>query len=389
MARRTRIIEGTWNCTSCGTQGVLGRHKVCPQCGNPRERGHETQFDFGATTESGASTKEAVTEAALLQQAALGPDWRCSFCQATNAADLTVCRACAAPRAESPEEPAPPEQAASVQDLVSAPTAETPQPAGPASLGRRRGCLGCALALGVALVALLILSIWGAQRHEYEGRVMSRSWERVVHREGFVPVTKDGWRDEVRAVRPVMPVNGAGAVAGVTDVRDCHREQRGTRRVADGTERVCRNVTRRVACGTREVCRKKDLGNGFAQEVCEDVTKYCDKTEEECQQETRYREEPVYDTRCRYTTWEWQPNGEERASGHDDDPRWPALSAGAHDRLRREGRYGIDVEYSRRGQVRTHTLTLSSEAEYRGFRTGQPLTVVVNNLGVVKDVRPR
>ncbi len=392
-AKRTRIIEGTWDCTSCGSKGILGRHKVCPQCGNPRERGSETQFDFGSETESGASARESVADAGLLKQAALGPDWRCSFCQATNAADLTVCRACAAPRAQSPEAPAPaPPQ---LHALIGTPQAEAPEPvpadvpATPSSNRRRWGCLGCAVALGLGLVAFIILALWGARTQEYEGRVKARTWERVVHRESFVPVTKEGWRDELRTVRPVMPVRGSGEVGGLADVRDCRRAQRGTRRVADGTERVCRDVTRRVACGTKEVCKKRDLDNGFAEETCEDVTQYCDKTEEECRQETRYREEPVFDSRCRYTTWEWQASGEERASGRDDEPRWPSLTEASHDRLRREERYGVEVEYTRKGQVRTHTLTVASEAGYLGYQPGQPLTVVVNNLGRVKDVRPR
>src|SRR3712207_8142227 len=45
---------------------------------------------------------------------------------------------------------------------------------------------------------------------------------------------------------------GTGELAGVENVRDCVRRQRGTRRVADGTERVCRDRTRKVACGTEE-----------------------------------------------------------------------------------------------------------------------------------------
>ena len=33
------IREGRWDCQYCGTKGALGRHKACPVCTAPRERG--------------------------------------------------------------------------------------------------------------------------------------------------------------------------------------------------------------------------------------------------------------------------------------------------------------------------------------------------------------
>ena len=69
MATRTRIIEGTWTCTSCQTPGILGRHKKCTQCGNPREEtGGESHFDFGEVDAvTGKSLREGVTGAQALQ----------------------------------------------------------------------------------------------------------------------------------------------------------------------------------------------------------------------------------------------------------------------------------------------------------------------------------
>src|SRR5688500_11142706 len=113
---RERIIEGTWNCTSCGLQGVKGRHKSCPGCGNPRETtGGESQFDFGEASASGGLTRESATDAAALDAAGAGSDWFCTYCGAGNRGDHPACRTCSAtredarpaPQALAPEAPAP------------------------------------------------------------------------------------------------------------------------------------------------------------------------------------------------------------------------------------------------------------------------------------------
>jgi hypothetical protein len=345
MARRTRIIEGTWDCTSCGSKGVLGRHKVCPGCGNPREEAAESSFDFGPPTESGASTRETVTDAEALASAAAGADWYCAFCGTANRGDGLACRACAAERAQNADVPMlPPEP----ERALSMP------PPGPA----KRGCmkpalLGC-LGLGGALLAFLVaLGIWGSRTHEARGQIASRSWKREIARETFTRVTRSGWRDELRERRSVMPARGTGETSGIERIRDCARKQRGTRQVATGTHRVCSDRTRRVQCGTEEKCHRKDLGNGFAEEVCDDVPKYCDQSYEDCRDETTYRSEPVYGEECRFDTWEWQPGAGAVAEGSSDTPSWPAISLGSLDRDRRKESYAVVVTYGKGRSTRS------------------------------------
>ena len=102
MAKRIRIIEGTWTCTSCGTQGILGRHKKCTVCNNPRElTGQESEFEFGEVDPTtGKSLREGVTDEKALDMAAAGEDWFCAFCNASNRGDAPRCKHCSAERTQ-------------------------------------------------------------------------------------------------------------------------------------------------------------------------------------------------------------------------------------------------------------------------------------------------
>ena len=379
MAKRTRIIEGTWNCTSCDTKGIPARHKVCPQCGNPRElTGKESEFDFGGVdAKSGKSLREGVTDTETLRLAAAGEDWFCAYCGAANRGDTPRCRQCSAER--TPDAKAAPKQAF-----------DTPPPQPVAAPKKRMGTKAW-LAVGALLSCCFgtgLFSLWAGSTHEYSGEVTGTAWKRAVVQERFTPVSRTGWRDELSSTPPRMPVNGAGEVAGVANVRSCVSRQRGTRRVADGTERVCRTKSRRVACGTEEKCRRQDRGNGFVEEVCEDVTKYCNESYEDCQNETRYRTEPVFASQCTYDTYEWKPVDRREASGTEDRPRWPELSVGRTDRLRREEQYQVRIRYEDDGE-KEHVLEPQSEQEFLAWRMGQGVRLTVTNLGKVEKVVPR
>ena len=74
-----RIIELKWNCNSCDTKGILGRHKVCPECGSPREKG-EMRMDGLESNGDGFNAAPSVTEPELVDLAQAGFDWFCTHC---------------------------------------------------------------------------------------------------------------------------------------------------------------------------------------------------------------------------------------------------------------------------------------------------------------------
>ncbi|HLL55693.1 MAG TPA: hypothetical protein VK447_19185, partial [Myxococcaceae bacterium] len=374
MSTRERIIEGTWNCTSCETRDIKARHKSCPSCNNPRESGKESDFDFGGTTASGASTLQTVTDDKALDLANAGADWFCHYCGTGNRGDKAQCRNCGAQR-DGTEKSLPDEEASKAPPSPAAFAAKQPKarrpPPPPPVAEKPRSRLWLYVASGVVMLCFFVF--WATRTHEANGRVAGKSWTRIVHREVFSRVTKRGWQDSLYPSRAVMPVNGGGGSGGVEDIRDCSRRQRGTRQVADGTERVCRTKTRREKCGTEEKCEVKKLKNGFAKETCRDVARYCDKSYQDCRTETRYRSEPVYGTECAYTTWEWVSADSPRLSGEGDSPRWPEVRAGPLDRFSREEKYTVRLGFESDGEERTHELHPTSEREYLRWRTGTPV----------------
>ena len=74
-----KIVVGRWDCSYCGTKGIRGSERECPNCGRPR--GEDVKFyvddpkDYVPEDEATKISKE--------------PDWMCEFCGSYNSAKLT------------------------------------------------------------------------------------------------------------------------------------------------------------------------------------------------------------------------------------------------------------------------------------------------------------
>jgi hypothetical protein len=373
MAKRTRIIEGTWNCSSCGRREIPARLRACPACNNPREEtDKESEFDFGGVdAATGKSLRESVTDEKALSAAGAGADWFCEYCGASNRGDNPKCRHCRAERSDASrtlhQDAEPPEP------LDGPP----PPPVAPPKRSRRTWMY---VVLGL-IASCGTLALWGARTRSVTGQVTDTAWTHTVHRETFERVQREGWRNELVASAARMPVNGQGESPGVENIRFCATRQRGTRQVADGTERVCSTKQRQVQCGTQEKCSRQNMGNGFQKEVCHDEPKYCSESYEDCQDRTRYRTEPVFDTSCTYDTFEWKEVDRKTVSGHEEPPTWPQLTAGPLDRLRREEQYSVSVAYD---SGKTHEFKPNSETDFLHWRKGQSVPLKVSNFGGVQ-----
>lgn len=84
------ILEGRWDCSSCGRVGNMGHDVHCPGCGKPR----------GAVTFYLPENPEAIADAERLAEAKAGPDWVCAYCEASNRSIADHCTGCGAARAE-------------------------------------------------------------------------------------------------------------------------------------------------------------------------------------------------------------------------------------------------------------------------------------------------
>lgn len=344
MGERTRILEGTWDCTECSTTAIAGRLKRCPTCGAPRE-GTEAEFDFSAN--------QSVIEPEGLDLATAGLDWYCFYCNAANRGDGERCGTCGAQRRELAGPSEPEEE-------------EAPEPA-PSSSGRKF--------VGVLLVLLIVgggFALWASRTTMIRGEVTGVSWERQLVHEAFTRLDAQGWRTDLKIRKPVMPTLGEGDVPGLFEVRDCdHRER---------SPRSCEEKTRQTRCGVEEKCTVKDLGNGFAEETCRDVQKYCPEPYEECT-------EAVWDDWCTYSTHEWKHLNTAKTHDTTTTPAWPPpIEAGPLERVRKEESYEVRVRYGEE----VHTFEPPDAASFSKWSVGSGVLVEVNNLGMVSAVeRPR
>jgi hypothetical protein len=361
MTTTRRIIEGTWTCSSCDTAKIPGSQKLCPECGNPRND-DEAKFDFGATTASGASTLATVEDTTKLELAAAGADWYCAVCDAANRGSADRCGQCG--------NTDPTNRLAKKAEKPATPAANPPKVAKPTSR-RAVGC-GCGiLTLGALLCGGLLY--WGFSAKELTGKVTSVRWERSIDVEQFTPVTLQAFRKEIPSTRSVMPKNGKGGVPGATNIRGCVTKE--TKAAGCETKQV------REACGTETKCHTKDLGNGFAEEVCEEETKYCSKSEEVCH-------DAEYAESCTYDSHAWKKIDTRKASGKDNKPQWPEVPPlGALDRQVKAGNYWVSVEYNDGGEAvkAEHTV---EEREFPLLNVGSPVTVAVSRLGGVEGIHP-
>ncbi len=364
MSERRRIIEGTWNCTSCEATAIPGAQKVCPTCGNPRED-EEAKFNFGALDASGKSSNLTVDQADALALATAGADWYCANCGTANRGNVEACKSCGTNEAGSRLAKKP---AKLLHDV--GPPAPPLKKKGASTTVKAIGCLfmGGLVAVLVTFMVIGIATFWTS---ESQGTVTGMEWTRDITVETYTPVTgKKGWRTDLGKRASTLPAAGKGGDPGADNVRECIRKEK--------TPKKCEQKTKQVQCGTQEKCEQKDLGNGFAEEVCKDVPKMCDEKYEECK-------EAVVDDWCTYDTYEWKAGPKSTMQGTDANPVWPAVPAlSTLDREITSEKFTVNISY----EGETTAYEPKNEAEYLQFKPDMPVVVTLNGLGSVQSVAP-
>jgi hypothetical protein len=333
------IREGRWDCPSCGSKGIYGRHVDCPGCGKPRP----ADIRFYLTDDA-----PVIRDAAQLAEAKAGPNWICEHCGASTRATETDCDGCGAPRGSSPSQrvidyptaqvprsgdedddapklpPAPVPLAAPVPRGRKGRVAKKPEgPREPLTPARTLRACGCLTAMVVGAIFLLFSLVRACNDRLPVGgedltaaTVVGKRWERAFDVEQRRLVEGTGWDlpDSAEVVRSRRRLRGAGRV--VDHYESVTRPVQRSRQVASGTRRATRQVpdsrtstrrvTERVQTGERTyVCGQRDLGNGYFEDIecSEPIYENQTRTEEYEEPTTRTEE---YDETVYRTEYYWE-----------------------------------------------------------------------------------
>lgn len=338
------VYVGRWDCNRCGHKGILGSKTECPNCGSDRPK--DVQFYM-------AEAPDTVQDDTILQQAKAGADWRCSYCGQNNAATTAICKDCGHPKAET-------DARLAVREYVTGDIPTSSKKAGP--VDQEQAALrppkkkfnkrGCGIIALVVLVIVGMLFYFGRSKDIFV-TVENFSWERTITTQEQRLVEEEGWS---------LPSGGTlirsfRAVHHYNKLLDHYETRTRTKKRATGTEQY--------------VCGKRDLGNGYFED------KYCDRTiyesYEEQYDEPVYRQEPVYQTKYRYSIYQWQKGQPLNSQGNDHQAQWPNTTAVDQDPRRRtnqqKGKYSITVS-DEKGEQHTHEIPLE---KWNALEKGQQI----------------
>lgn len=319
--------EMWWDCSACGTAALLGKsQRCCPNCGSPQD---PTKRYFPPPGQ------EVVADGHQYQ----GADWSCAACQTPNGAAAAFCVNCGNPKDGNATVTRVKDQLVKGGRVID----EVALQAKSLQRGfRRRKPMVIAAAVAIVVVVLALLFI----KHDVAVGVTARTWTRAIDIERFRAQQDSAWCDQ-------MPHDAYSASRS--------REVRSHKSIPDGQE-----------CHTRRV----DRGDGTF------------TTKNECT--TKYRKEPVYSDKCRYTVDRW---GVDRTAGNSGTgisprPTWPAV----HLNGQRSGR-GAEREGSRRARNIVHLQSVTKakdtwtcdfdESRWVQLTEGTRLNVKVNMLGMI------
>ncbi len=398
-------------------------------------------FDFGAKGPEGASEREAVTDEKVLALAEAGADWFCTFCKAGNRGTGERCASCNAPRAapEAPAEAAPAPASPEAPPPQPPPQPPPPQPQPPpqprAANTPVPGAVAKAVAKGCGALVVLLLMVLGlgvvgyryTRPVEVAGEVSAREWSRSIHVERLAPEGRRAWKEDIVGARYALPTNGEGGSEGRGDILRCEprrcawkgepgellgtvagvhwkrayqRERRvlvpgeGWRsdapsdaliRSCSSRERHparCETKTRKKECGSERQCAVKDLGNGFAEEVCTETPRYCDEPYEQCH-------EAVKADWCTHEVPEWRQVDRRERTGTVEPARWPEpFPPHPDERVSPSEEYRVELAYAESGEDKRHELKLPSAEELARWTPGHAVALKPGRLWGINGARP-
>lgn len=331
-----QMIEGRWDCSSCGKKLILGRYKHCPGCG--KGRGADVQFYVADPNDIVAND---VPEK--------GPDWLCEYCQAYAPDSAEYCPNCGAPRSGKTYHEIQQEKEQQAQA-----EAETMQ----RSAVRRRSPIPFLILAALAIFFLVSQMM----PRSADAKVIAKAWQRQIEVESYQWVNDDGW---------ALP---QGAV-----LTESRREIRTYDRVLDHYETRSRQVPEQYISGYSTEYR--DMGNGYFQSY--QVPQYATRYRTEYYEEPVYRDDPIYDTKYYYQIQRWIYDRTLTASGEANEPYWPeaVLNPDTEREGERTEQYAVKCE----NQKGTYTTKLPYN-QWQAFQLGDKVNMKLSSGGSILEL---
>ena len=347
------VYVGRWDCKYCGYKGVLGPEKECSNCGADRPK--DVRFYM-------ADENDIVQDPEVLKRAKSGPDWRCSYCENNNTALQVVCTSCGNPKNTA--------QGDKQLDVREYKTEEVPwsgdytkkveEVAAPIAAPKKKVPKGCLVALAIFVIAAIFFS----QSRQITVTVAGFEWERTIPVQENRKVIEEDWQ---------VPSGGTQ----LESFRAIHHYDQ----ILDHYE--TRTRTQQRAVGTEEyVCGKRDLGNGYFED------KYCTRTVyesyEEEYQEPIYRDEPVYQTKYRYSIYRWLDIKPIVTKGKNHQAEWGnVVEIQTNANLREGNRKGVYTVVVKDDDAKLHQEELP-EQQWKNLEIGMELKA---KEGLIGDYR--
>lgn len=308
------IREGRWDCNDCGRIANLGREENCPGCGKPRSK--DVKFYL-------LENESVVIDIKQIERAKVGPDWYCNFCNGSNPANQKICNGCGASRERD-----------SSAHLVTDYNFADRKSVGGVSIEKDGGKdeefsnhglysgsknskdgmkLNKILAIGAAIFGFFIIAFLISlffKTHDVPIKVSNFSWSRSIEIEKYTKVHESDWDSPIGAynVREEQKIH--------------HYEQ-----VQVGEETYTETESYEEQVGSHTVVvGQRDLGNGYFEDITEEVPDYETRTREITKTRPVYEDQPVYRTWYEYDIDKWVYDHNENSSGQDHNPYWPKIN---------------------------------------------------------------
>src|SRR4051812_14707256 len=183
--------EGKWRCVQCSSVN-LGRFESCPSCGVRRP--DDVRFFL-------SGDESEVSEAEVVQRAAIGPDWACAYCKGLNPANGQFCGSCGAARTEGKALEETVGDAESFREHPAVNPLVNMAPKAPGRLGFifKRTLLAITTVVVVTLFGLIALVLFLTSEKDVSLVVDRVEWNRAIAIEEYRQLTLNDWEKDVPA----------------------------------------------------------------------------------------------------------------------------------------------------------------------------------------------